>query len=362
LRILFYSSFFEYRGGETYYTEEINSLIKNYPNVKILVYSYLSGKNCVTRYSNNILWIERRTYKNFLFIKDMIKIFTKFKPTIIHSVYVVPSIVMGFLAKIFRVPSILHGRGTDINYFPFISFKYYILAKIACMINKKILTVSKNMKQNILRLNKSKFKICHIYDGVDFLKFNPKNKNYYSKNRTFEILHVGRFSPEKCHFLIVETCKKLRDNNYNFHLTLIGFGPLENQIRSLIQKYNLEKWITITGYVDHENISNYYEKADLYIQPSITEGMPISVLEAMSMKLPVILTNVGGMLELIKNKGGIIIEKNNLDQLFKTIILYINNSQKVKNDGEINRKYILENFNWDKHAKKLYNIYSKLMK
>ncbi|GAH52366.1 unnamed protein product, partial [marine sediment metagenome] len=156
----------------------------------------------------------------------------------------------------------------------------------------------------------------------------PKNKNYYTKNRTIEILHIGRFFPEKCHSLIIETCKKLRENNYNFHMKFIGYGPLEKQIKGLIKKYHLEKWITVVGYVDHDDIPLYLGKADLYIQPSITEGMPISVLEAMSMKLPVILTNVGGMPELIKNKGGIIIEKNNLDQLFKTIILYINNSKK----------------------------------
>ena len=366
MRVLLFTSIFEYKGNETYYTEEINSLIKNFPNVEVLVYSVARERNRITRYKKNILWIERRSLKNILvlilFLKDMVKAFTKFKPDVIHSVYVIESIIMGVLGKILRVPSILHGRGMDVNYDPFISLKSNILIRIAGKINNMTLTVSKAMKQDCLRLNFPRKKVITIYDGINFSIFKPIKKKNYSTNSKFEIYNIGQYVPIKCHELIIETCKDLRDNNINIHLTLTGFGPLEKQIKNLIKKYNLENWINLTGFINRDKVIHYFEKADLYIQTSLTEGMPISVLEAMSMELPVVLTNAGGMPELVQNNGGILIKKNNKVQLYNAILNYLNNPQKIEIGGKINREFIINNFDWNKHAKKLYNVYLKLTK
>jgi len=365
LRVLFFATFFEYRGAETYYTLEVNSLIKNYPEVEFLVYTVNRDKNRLKKYSENVLWVERKNLKNiksfFLFLKDMVKIFTKFKPDIVHSVYVIESIITGIIAKIFRVPSIFHSRGMDFNYYPFISLKSNFLARVACKLNNIILTVSKSMKNDSLRLNVPPNKIIHIYDGVDFSKFNPIGKKFDSMVRTFQILHIGRFSYEKRHDLIIEACKKLREDNFNFHLTFIGIGELKNQIATLIKNYDLEDYIELTGWVDHEKLPSYILKMDLFILPSITEGLPISVVEAMSMGLCVVLTNVGGMPELAQQIGGILVEKNNVEQLYNAIIYYLKNPQDLMQGGNINREFIINNFNWDLHSKKLYTIYLKLI-
>jgi len=63
------------------------------------------------------------------------------------------------------------------------------------------------------------------------------------------------------------------------------------------------------GFIEHDKISKFFESANLYIQPSITEGMPKSVLEAMYMELPIVMTNVGGMSELKCEPGVFLIQK-----------------------------------------------------
>lgn len=103
------------------------------------------------------------------------------------------------------------------------------------------------------------------------------------------------------------------------------------------------------------------EKADLLVFPSTSEGLPNVVLEAMSMKLAVILTRVDGNLELAQNIGSILIDFNNPKQLFDGILHYYNNPQEIKNGGEINRNFIVNTFSWDKHAKELYNIYKHII-
>ena len=367
MRILFFGTYFKFRGKETYISEEIDSVIKNYPNIKYLVYTVgpFNKSNRLIRYNKNVLWVQRRNLKNItvllLFLKDMIKIFTKFKPNVIHSIYVVESLIMGFLGKIFRVPSILHSRGMDFNYYPFKNLKSNVLARISCKLNKIILTVSKVMKQDSIRLNVPQKKVIFLYDGIDLSMFKPIEKKTDLNNKKLKILHVGRFYPVKCHDLIIETCKELKENNIDFHLTFCGYGPLEDHIKNLIKRYHLSSWISVAGYVDHDKIPDYMAKADLFILPSLSEGMPISVLEAMSMKLPVILTRVGGMPELIqKNRGGILIEADNKKQLYEAILYYFLNPQKLESDGTNNREFILKNFNWDTHAEKLYQIYLKL--
>ncbi|MFX1502148.1 MAG: glycosyltransferase family 4 protein, partial [Promethearchaeota archaeon] len=274
MRILFFGTYFQFRGRETYVSDEIDSMVEQFPNLEYLIYTVgpFNEKNCLVRYSENIIWVQRKNLKNLnvllLFFKDMIKIFTKFKPDVIHSIYVIESLIMGLLGKLFRIPSIFHSRGMDFNYDPFISIKSNILARIACKLNKKVITVSKAMKLDGLKLNIPQKKVITLYDGIDIKSFTPSNKKDNIENKKIEILNVGRFYPVKCQELLIEVCKKLKEDRFDFHLTITGYGPLENKLINLIKKNNLEDWIYMAGYTDHDKIPELMNKSDLYVQPS----------------------------------------------------------------------------------------------
>ncbi|MFW9942105.1 MAG: glycosyltransferase family 4 protein [Candidatus Thorarchaeota archaeon] len=363
LRVLFFTPLFTFRHSrtESYLTNEVNALMKNYPNIEFILYVVKTPKrNNLIKINERILRVNRKSYRNFLFLKDMIKIFTKFKPNIVHSHYVVPSIYVNFFAKIFRVPTILHGRGQDVNYYPYYSVKSKILLLIAGKLNKMILTVCKSMKNDCLRFKISKKKVIVLYNGIDFKKFNPKEKIYFSHHRPLELLHVGALSLRKGQHLIIEACKKLKDNNITFHLTLIGDGIQRQPLVDLIKKYELEKHVDLLGWVDYNKIPSYIQKADLLVFPSTTEGLPNAVLEAMSMKLVVVLTKVDGNLELAQKIGSILVDINNPQQLFEAILYYYNNPKEIEIGGEINREFIINSFSWDKHARELYHIYELL--
>ncbi|MFX1328513.1 MAG: glycosyltransferase family 4 protein [Promethearchaeota archaeon] len=363
LRVLYFTPFFSSLKSKTenYLTNEVNAVVENYENIEFLVYVITNPqKNEVIRYSERILLVNRISYKSFIFIKDMIKIFTKFKPHVIHSHYVVPSIFVNSFAKIFKVPAILHGRGQDVNYWPYFKIKSRILLIIAGMLNNLILTVCKSMKNDCIRFNIPKNKVRVIYNGIDFTKFNPKDKIFFSNNRQLELIHVGTFEPRKGQLLIIEACKKLKENNIKFHLTLIGKNTQKQTLVDLINKYDLSDYVDLLGGIHHNELPNYLEKADILVFPSITEGLPNAVLEAMSMKLAVILTRVDGHLELAQNSGSILIDINNPQQLFEAILHFYSNPKKIEKGGEINRNFIVKTFSWDKHAKELYHVYNFL--
>jgi len=374
LRILYFSTFFKFKDSQTYYTEEVNSLINSYPEVEYLVYNLHPSRNLLKsletnkaiRYHKNILWIQRINIHwikiGLVFLKDIIKIFTQFKPDVIHSIYTTPSIIMGILGKLFNIPTILHGRGTDMNYLPYFKIKRNIILRFALKLNNLILTVSKSMRNYCLKLKIPEKKIIKLYDGVNFSKFNPNGKEFYKEFNKFKILHIGRFSEEKCHKMIIKACKLLKDDGIDFQLTLIGIGPLKNQIKNMVKAYYLSKSVKFVGWVDHDEVPVFMKNSDLFILPSSIEGLPISVLEAMSMSLPLVLTNVGGMPELAEKIGCILIQKNNIEQLYKAITYYIKNPKNIKLGGKINRSLVIKKFNWKRHSKKLFEIYLRLKK
>jgi len=363
LRVLYFTPIFTSSNirTENYMTNQVNAVVRNYKNIEFLIYATTNPKqNEVIRYRDRILLVNRISYKNFLFVKDMIKIFTKFKPHIIHSHYIVPSIFVNIFAKIFRIPTILHGRGQDVNYRPYHSVKSKILLLIAGRLNSMTLTVCKSMRNDCLRFKITKNKVKVIYNGIDFMKFSPKDKTFFSNHHPLELLNVGSFGPRKGQLLIIEACKKLKDNNIKFHLTLIGRDTQKQSLVDLISKYGLKDYVDLLGGIDHKVLPKYMEKADVLVFPSITEGLPNAVLEAMSMKLAVILTNVDGHLELAQNIGSILVDINNPQQLFEAILHYYNNPREIEIGGEINRNFIVKTFSWDKHAKELYHVYNSL--
>jgi glycosyltransferase involved in cell wall biosynthesis len=363
LRVLYFTPIFTYSDTslENYYTREVNAVIQNNSTVEFLIYvTTTPKKNKVIKYKERTILVNRVSYKSFIFLKDMLKIFIKFKPQIIHSHYIVPSIIINVFAKLFRVPTILHGRGQDVNYYPYNSIKSKILLLIAGRLNNKIITVGKAMKNTCLRFKIKENKVRVIYNGLDFNFFNPKEKIKFSKNRQLELLNVGRYHPRKGQHHLIEACKKLKDININFHLNLIGEGILRPTLTELIKKFELEDYVDLLGAVSHNSLPNYMKKADIFVFPSVTEGLPNVILEAMSMKLVLVLTKIGGNLELAQNRGSILVDINNPQQLFDAILHYYNNPKEIETGGEINRKFIINNFNWDDHGKELNNLYNLL--
>lgn len=364
LRVLYFTPVFNLKNTkiDTYMTREVKSVVLNYPNIEYLVYlTNPRKKDKVVMYNERILQVNRRTYKNFLFLKEALKIFVKFRPQIVHSHYVVPSIIINFLAKIFRVPTILHGRGQDVNYRPYRSIKSKILLLVAGKLNKQVVTVCKSMKKDCMQFKIKKNKVKVIYNGIDFMYFNPKEKTSFSNQRSLELIHVGALNPRKAQDLIIEACKVLKDNNIKFHLTLIGEGVLRPKINDLINKYDLSDYVDLLGNIEHYYLPKYLQKADIMVFPSVTEGLPNAVLEAMSMKLVVIMTRVDGNLELVQDIGTILVDINNSQQLFDAIMHYYNNPSEIEIGGEINRNFIVNTFSWDKHAKEIYQVYNFLI-
>ncbi|MGB3608048.1 MAG: glycosyltransferase family 4 protein [Psychroserpens sp.] len=152
-----------------------------------------------------------------------------------------------------------------------------------------------------------KEKIFYVYNGliVDAVQDEMANNS----SDVYEICCVGTVMERKGQRFIVEALKKLADTSSipNVHFSIIGAGPLKNDLETLSKQYGVSKYITFCG--STSEVNKYLLNSDLFILPSITEGFPIAILEAMRLGLPIVSTNVAGIPEMIKDgETGVIIE------------------------------------------------------
>lgn len=128
------------------------------------------------------------------------------------------------------------------------------------------------------------------------------------------IISVGRFEKPKDYFTAIKSARRLRDNFKKFNYIIIGYGKLENQIHGWINDVDAAEYIKVI--INPENLNEYYEKADIYLMTSIREGLPNTVLEAMSFSLPLVVTRVGDNDRLvIIGENGFLCEPQNSNQI-----------------------------------------------
>lgn len=110
---------------------------------------------------------------------------------------------------------------------------------------------------------------------------------------------VGRICEQKGQLLLIEAAKKLRDSGKDFNLVLAGDGEMRAEVEALIAQYGLEKNISITGWISSDAVRQHILDAQILVLPSFAEGLPVVIMEAMSLRRPVISTYVAGIPELI---------------------------------------------------------------
>jgi glycosyltransferase involved in cell wall biosynthesis len=141
-----------------------------------------------------------------------------------------------------------------------------------------------------------------IYNGIDYT-----NNGLYSRpakiNKEFEILYVGGSKYVKGFDMLVETVDLLSKSNFdiNFHVIVLGHLTDHCEFVTMIRQRRLEKFFNLVGFVEPPTHLNYFKSSDILFMPSRSEALPIAAIEAISIDLPVVASNVGGLPEIIKH-------------------------------------------------------------
>lgn len=177
----------------------------------------------------------------------------------------------------------------------------------------------------------------------------PENK----KN----IIHVGGFSFEKNHKGLIRIFKKVLIQNENVILHLVGDGPLRDSIEKEVSLQNLQDKVKFYGFI--ENALPMISKADVLVLPSIIEGLPGVLLEAMYCKTPVVANNIGGISEIVNADTGILIERDHENEFSKAIIQVLNgdNSSRIEKAHSL----VLKNYLNESLIQEFDRLYEKVI-
>lgn len=292
-----------------------------------------------------IIWTWRAYWKT----KELVK---QKNYDLTHCWFGWPSGIIGYLFKK-KIPYLIALRGSDVPGYNerLVFLDKIIFSPISKVVWKSAFVVVANsldLKQLALKTMQRKIEI--IYNGVDLNDF-PGKKNYLGKR----ILCVSRLLERKGIKYLIEAMVDV-----NAELVIVGSGKQEDELKNMVKTFGVNKKIVFVGVVPHEKIKKYYNSSDLFVLPSLNEGMSNTVLEAMASALPIIITDTGGAKELV-NGNGIVIPQKNPKAISKAINNYLNNPKLLEKHGKASGK-IAETLSWGKVAIQYLDLYNATSK
>lgn len=170
---------------------------------------------------------------------------------------------------------------------------------------------------------------------------------------------VGRLCEQKGQLLLLEAMKTLADKGVNFELVLAGDGEMRSDIEQLIAIYQLASSVRITGWISSDQVREEILAARALVLPSFAEGLPVVIMEAMSLCRPVLTTYVAGIPELVQHeKNGLLFEAGSVKALADAIELILAaSSTSLMQMGESARQQVLLRHDIDIEASKLAQLF-----
>lgn len=188
----------------------------------------------------------------------------------------------------------------------------------------------------------------------------PLLTNRVYNSEKFTILFLGLIGERKGIFDLMKVFIRLLKDGNDIVLNIGGNGNTKKLFYA-INNLGIKEHVKYLGWVSEEERDCLFRKTDLFVLPSYGEGMPMSVLEAMSYSVPVISTHVGGIPELIEDgETGILVNPGDLDMLYEKINDLIHNEKYRKKLGENGRLKIERHHNITDHIQRIENIYESL--
>lgn len=267
------------------------------------------------------------------------------------------AVYAGITAKILRVPMVWQVR---------IPHSDGMLDKFLAFLSTKIIVVSHAVEKRFSRLSKNKIEL--VYNGVDINRFRTGERDDSFRAR-FNFRYcdkvigmVGRLSSEKGHSVLISAVREVVKFVPEIKVMFVGEGPDDfiSSLKEKIKELKLSSYFVFMGF--HQDVSKVLNAMDIFCLPSLTEGFNRSLLEAMASELPVIVTSVGGNIEIVKDEvTGLIVPPNDSKALAEALISLLKDLDKAKEMGIKARSYVEENFSIEKNVDGIESVFLRVL-
>jgi len=202
-------------------------------------------------------------------------------------------------------------------------------------------------------------KIVTVRNGAAPARVAPDSAARPGK-KGFTAIMVARLAPPKDPATLLRALALALQQVPDLHLWIVGDGVLMPELRTLTSELDIEKHVTLWG--QREDVGTYLAAADVFVLPSCSEGVPVSLLEAMAARLPFIVSNVGGMPEIAELSGaGIAVQARDPEALCRALVQYAERREDLPTLGNAARQCYEEHFAPERWADTYQQLYEKVL-
>ncbi len=325
--------------------------------------SYAPMRDRVQGEWGTVVTLQKRRGNDPAVVSQLYRLCRRVRPHVVQT-HNWGTLVEGVVAaRLAGVPIVIHAeRGTVET-----RTRNLLMQRLMSYFVTQILCVSEAHRQRLVQAGGFPIhKIQAISNGVDTDRFSPHTRPKATirgriglEPTAFYIGSVGNLRPVKNQRLLLRACATLSRRYPDVHLLLVGDGPMREPLERLAAELGIQKRVQFLG--TRADVPEVLNALDVFVLPSLSEGMPNAVLEAMACALPVVATRVGGIPEIIEDGStGLLFHPE--DEARLTVILEELMQHEVKRQllGAQGHKHILENFSLERMMQNYQMLYESI--
>lgn len=290
-------------------------------------------------------------------VKHIIK---EFKPDIVHAHYATSYGLLGALSGFH--PFIVSVWGSDIFSFPLKSPIHRMMLRYNLKKADKILSTSHVMAKETKLYTNKEIEVTPF--GIDIKQFRPiEAKSLFDKD-DIVIGTVKTLEDKYGIEYLIRAFKIVSDKHQKLPLKLliVGGGSLENNLKSLVKELNIEDKTVFAGKVPFRDVTKYHNMLSVSVSVSNSESFGVAIIEASSCAKPVVVSNVGGLPEVVEDGvSGFVVEPRNPQQTADAIEKLILDEKLRVTIGNNGRDRVEKLYNWENNLTQMINIYKEIL-
>lgn len=319
-----------------------------------------------------IIALNKREGKDFSIYGKLYRIFRELGPDIVHTRNLA-AIEAQVIAAMAGVKARVHGEhGRDVFDLDGKNRKYNLLRRAIRPLIHHFIAVSKDLENWLIdTVGAPSVQVHQIYNGVEHTRFHPGNTvpggvfpPGFFEGRPFVVGSVGRMAAVKDYPTLVQAFLLLLEKNFAggrpLRLMIIGDGIAKEQCTALLRSAGVEQFAWLPG--EREDIPRLMQAMDLFVLPSLAEGISNTILEAMASGLPVVATRVGGNVELVvEGETGYLIPPANPAMMAEAILRYYRDEGMACRNGQRAHEIIEQRFSMEKMTNGYLAVYDQVL-
>jgi L-malate glycosyltransferase len=339
------------------------------PDVQLSVVLMNDGRlaNELRRLGVDVTVVDERRHGSFRILVVLARFLRDRRINLVHTHRYKDSVLGTIAAKLAGVPFVVrtvHGLREPMTGWNRMKFRLYETLDQATVLSlgDLVIAVSKRMAETLRDSGYRPTMVTHIHNGIDLRKViagrSPVDvrRELHIPSDALLIGTVGRLSPVKGHSEFLHAARAISDKRPDARFLVVGTGPLERELQRTASELGLASSCLFLG--ARSDVYDLMSAMDVFVLPSLAEGIPMAILEAMALGRPIVATAVGGVPEVIQHDlTGLLVEAGNATALAGACLTLSSDPLRAQALGMHARQAVEERFSSDRYGRALVDAY-----